>query len=173
MGFQVAWLAIKDVSPQKIHDFYDVEASGESDVIPDDFEIAGVQLSSSWYLIHFDDFMPKELSESKLIQLSHLGEVISCRLHEGVMMSMATSYKNGRKEWSVQHDAQKSATHIKSQGDLPSDFNATLDNAALKQKERKDVDYYFDVPIDLAEGIVGYRYGRARNKEQTSFQELE
>ena len=67
-------------------------------------------------------------------------------------------------KWSVTHDAQQGRDHLATVGELPPEFNSILSQLRARQqladKSKRRVDFIFDVPVELARSIVGYRYDR-------------
>jgi len=74
----------------------------------------------------------------------------------------------GRHTWEIQHNRSYGVRHLEASGDLPPKFAGFRDVAMDKQRSQEEsrgpgewsVDYVFDVPLDTAAMITGYRYGR-------------
>ena len=57
--------------------------------------------------------------------------------------------------------------HLETSGDLPPEFGGVRDAALQKQRAQEErrgprelrVDYVFDVPLDIAAMLTGFRYG--------------
>ena len=170
MSFELSWLAIKNVNPEEVYEFYGLELTGETDMIAEDFEVSTVNLPDNWCLIYFDEFLSKSISEAKLKALSKLGEVICCQLHEGIMASTSASYSNGKQNWQLAYNAQNALHNVIEKGELPTTYRAIFDKILVNQANRLDVDYYFDIPVEMAESLTGFKYGRALKSQ---FHELE
>ena len=78
------------------------------------------------------------------------------------MVSVATGWKDGRRVWSVTHDAQRDMEHLQTEGELPAAFTSIRDRLRSEQQRaggsKADVDYIFDVPVELAQLLTGYRH---------------
>ena len=75
------------------------------------------------------------------------------------MVSRATGWKDGQLRWSVTHDAQKGLLHLDVQGELPPEFAAIRDGKLTEQAAGdRDVDYLFDIPVEMARSVAGYRH---------------
>ena len=59
-------------------------------------------------------------------------------------------------KWSVIHDCQKGKRHLDVQGEPPPEFTAIRD--ALLSKSKPGVDYIFDIPVETAKSVTGYRH---------------
>jgi len=70
--------------------------------------------------------------------------------------------------WDIQHNRSQGVWHLEASGDLPPEFSGFRDIAVDKQRAREEsrrpgewgVDYVFDVPLDTAATITGYRHDR-------------
>ena len=78
------------------------------------------------------------------------------------MVSVATGWKDGQRVWSVTHDAQRDMEHLQTEGELPAVFTSIRDRLRSEQQKaggrKADVDYIFDVPVELAQTLTGYRH---------------
>jgi hypothetical protein len=87
---------------------------------------------------------------------------------EGPMISYASLWQGGRYIWKIRHNSDQDVEHLEASGDLPPQFEGFRDTAMDKQRVHEErrrpgewgVDYVFDVPLDTAAGITGYRHGR-------------
>jgi len=121
-------------------------------------------MPAGWYLI-ISNRSEQVASDEAMQRLSSSGgELVTCFVEEHVMFSNATSWKDGRKTWSVIHNTQKRRGHLDAEGDLPPAFGSILADLRTKQQEadanQRRVDFIFDVPVTLAQSLVGYRYDR-------------
>jgi hypothetical protein len=74
------------------------------------------------------------------------------------MVSGATGWADGKKLWLVTHESRPGPTHLLSRGALPSEFPSIHDRQAAKQAADATADYYFDIPVDLARALTGFRH---------------
>ena len=87
------------------------------------------------------------------------------------MYSSATSWQRGRRLWSVEHDAQKALEDLDVQGDPPQEFAAIRDELFAKQTD-ESCDYIFDIPVELARTVTGYRHDRNIGLPKDAFEVL-
>ena len=78
------------------------------------------------------------------------------------MFSTASGWSLGRRIWSVTHDRARGPEHLATDGTLPLIFDRIHERLRLEQsnaRHRNDgIDYFFYIPVDLAESLCGYRY---------------
>ena len=91
------------------------------------------------------------------------GEVVACSIEEHVMFSDASLWRDGKKVWDVRHQGDRRVTDLTAEGELPAAFDATRKLYAEKQaaedpKEKFSVDWYFEIPLALAKGLVGFKH---------------
>jgi hypothetical protein len=91
------------------------------------------------------------------------------------MFASAAFWRDGREVWSVQHQGDKAVTDLVVKGVPPSNFEDVRARcfAAQELAEPDDVDYVFDIPLDLAKSIVGFRHDQINPEiDDTSFRAL-
>lgn len=163
MGYSLSWLAVKGKPPQAVRDELAFRLAGKREEIPE-ADLSAVEMPSGWYLI-VANHSEQVASDAAMQRLSSSGgELVTCFVEEHVMFSSASSWKDGRKSWSVIHNAQERRDHLDTQGDLPAAFNSILCQFKTKQQDadanKRRVDFIFDVPVELARGLVGYRHDK-------------
>jgi len=96
---------------------------------------------------------------SVLKQLSLGCEVLGFQAIESIMASAAFLYRNGKRVWNVAHEPDSSVEHLAIDGDMPAEFGSIRAARFAQQKlDDADQDFVFEVPVDLAAQIAGYRY---------------
>jgi hypothetical protein len=103
MGYSLSWLAVKGKPPQAVRDQLGFRLTGEREEIPE-ADLSGVQMPTGWYLI-VSNRSEQVASEAAMRSLSSGSELVTCFVEEHVMASSATGWKDGRKIWSVVHNA--------------------------------------------------------------------
>ncbi len=73
------------------------------------------------------------------------------------MVSKATGWRDGKIIWSVTHDAQKDRKHLEVHGEPPPQFTTIRDELSAKDMP-KVCDYLFDIPVETARSVAGYRH---------------
>jgi hypothetical protein len=158
MGFRVALIAVRGINADTLYERYGVRRTGQCEEIAES-PVCGATVSTGWQLLYLNDY-PRPDSEV-LAELSADAELLFCDANETCMSSFATGWENGVEKWIVFHDAQKSLTHLVTDGELP-DLYASIRNTKLREQADAggDVDHVFDVPIDLFAALTGIRYDR-------------
>jgi hypothetical protein len=131
--------------------------------------VTGHSLPGGWHLVIAPRCDHPLVSETSLAALSRRAEVIACRVEEHVMFSSAELWVHGEKVWCVQHDAQKSKRHLKLEGSPPAPYSVAQKQAQEQQDAEdlgpKEVDFYFEVPLETAKAIAGFKH----DEENTAF----
>jgi hypothetical protein len=76
------------------------------------------------------------------------------------MYSSAHACKDGRNIWTVIHDAQRGIENLEAEGELPEAFVSIRDRLLSRQRAEgpKSCDYVFDIPVETAMSVTGYRH---------------
>ncbi|MBI3411283.1 MAG: hypothetical protein HY040_23360 [Planctomycetes bacterium] len=157
MGFRVLLVAVSGKDPATIHDELGVIATDQFEEIAES-PVVGVSLSNGSYLLYINDEALIVPDDVVFARLSMNARLIACYTNETCMESMTTSWENGRINWSVHHDAQQGIEHLETNGRLPSPFFPIRDRLLAQQHGSKDTDYVFDIPVELAKVIGGFRH---------------
>lgn len=173
MGFKIGWIAVKNTSMEKLQSFYGLSKTDKKEEFPD-FDINYCKIDDSWSLLFFNEFLSKNLEDNILCKLSGIGEVICCQVHEGIMVSMLSFFESGIKQWSIVHDSSQGTRHLFTEGSIPNEVLKIM--SRIKQEREKEqneedknnnvwgVDYYFDIPVDIAYEMVNFRYNLMNDK---------
>jgi hypothetical protein len=157
MGFSISWLAIRGKDPASVCNELALRGTGEHEEIPES-PLLGAELPSGWYLVFanhcgFADTQP-------LAKLSSDAEIVTCSVEEHVMYSGASCWKHGKRMWSITHDSQQGIEHLEAEGQLPPVFAPIRDQMTARQADRDDADYIFDVPVEVAKSLTGFRHDK-------------
>jgi hypothetical protein len=160
MGWSLSWLATRGKSAQAVRDELGFRATDvRRDILEAD--LSGAELRDGWYLIVSRQTEQVAL-DSVLEHLSLGCEVVTCFLEEHAMVSSAAGWKDGRRCWAVAHDGQTGIEHLQVEGELPPTFASIRDRLRSKQQEDRgpeaEVDHIFDIPIETARAVTGYRH---------------
>jgi hypothetical protein len=159
MGYSLSWLAVKGKSPQVVRDELGFHPTGAREEIPES-DLSAAEMPNGWYLIVANHSGEQVASDAMMQKLSSSGgELVTCFVEEHVMASKATGWKDGQMKWSVTHDCQKSRQHLDVQGEPPAEFAAIRDRLLAKDKPGQ-VDYIFNIPVEIAQSVAGYRHDR-------------
>jgi hypothetical protein len=155
MGYRVLLIAVTGKELAKIHDEYGVAPTTEYEEIPES-PVTGAMLPNGGYLLYInDDIVP---DDRLLAKLSKDATLVACYANETVMDSLACSWVDGVEQWAVYHDAQQGIEHLEVKGDPPPQLTSIRDGLSTQQKGSEDVDYIFDIPIELFVSLGGIRY---------------
>jgi hypothetical protein len=158
MGYAVSWLAVRGKPAHQVLDELRLRGTGEYDKSPYSPHLWGTELPVGWYLIYANRC--EFLDQAPIERLSTGAEVVTCLVEEHVMVSEAAGWKDGQRRWFAAHDADVAIEHITAEGDLPPVFTSIRDRLAAEQaQEDEEVDYYFDIPVELALAVTSFRYG--------------
>ena len=176
MGFNMSWIFVDGIDEGALYDALDLAATTE---IPDphDLDTSHVPLAGAalkygpcavfaQYALVMDATVGT--NPARLVRLPKSSRCITCVVLEHAMVSYASLWQDGQYVWQIRHDPSQGIGHLEVRGDLPSAFGdfrkIAMEKQRAEQARRKPdgwgVDYVFDVPIDTAEAIAGYRHNR-------------
>ena len=162
MGWKISWVGFSGLTKAEVLDLVGATDTGEIDEA-NEADFSGAEIPD-WYILFSNDF--DFVSESTLSKLSSRGTVVGCQLHEGVMVSAAYGYDRGNAQWSVMHNAQDGISDLSTSGAPPTELEPIRERLSQQQYdaggEVADVDYIFDIPVELAAAICGYRHDRLK-----------
>jgi hypothetical protein len=157
MGFRVQLIAVSGKEPAVVQSDYGVAPTGEREEIAES-AVVGAQVPGGAYLLYInDEILP---DDRVFARLSRGGSLVACYANETVMNSYACGWVDGVERWSVFHDAQQGIEHLETTGTLPVEFQSIRDRLFDEQQGRDDVDYVFDIPVELFAARGGIRYDR-------------
>lgn len=161
MGYSQSWLAVRGKPPAVVLETLGLRGTGTREEIAES-PIVGAELPTGWYLVVAGRSGHRLMRDQTLQRLSAGCEVVTGDVEEHVMVSVATGWKEGQRVWSVTHDAQRDMEHLQTEGELPAAFTSIRDRFRSEQQtaggSKADVDYIFDVPVELAKTLTGYRH---------------
>jgi hypothetical protein len=158
MGYRVLLIAVNGKDPATIHADLGVVPTPEYEEIAES-PIVGADLSDGDYLLYINDQSLIDPDEALFARLSSGAKLLACYVNETCMESLAACWIDGHEEWRVHHDAAKSGIeHLETDGNIPREFTAIRDSLLAKRCGRDDPDYVFDIPVELAKKLGGFRY---------------
>jgi len=168
MGYAISWLAVRESISGPLLEELGLSATGEMDQQYESL-YTGRALPTGWFILLIDKCQHKFVQPSALEALSKLGDVIACSIEEHVMWSSAELWSNGAPVWSIEHDAQIGMSHIAASGTLPDVYSAIEGRFVAQQEEsggdESDVDYIFEIPLQVAKTIAGFKHDDAPTDE--------
>jgi hypothetical protein len=164
MGYAVSWLAFRGNTESFVLSSLGLEKTGGTEEIPEsDWSTTRVR---DWMIIWSNAYEPKRFHHagSKLN-----GEVIICDVEEHVMFVSVAALKNGTMNWRIVHDAQQASDHLLVEGQPPESLARIQSEQFARVTEDREVDFIFDIPVRIAQELVGFRHDGTSN---TAFEVL-
>ena len=159
MGFAISWIAFKGKSKEEALVVLGLSDSGEIDEAVES-PMAGASLPTGWYVVSFSDY--DFVTPDRLARFSAGCDLVGCQVEEHVMASTTYIFKNGRELFSVHHQGDEEIYSLAARGDPPATY-ANLRDRLIKEQDtaggrKADVDHIFDIPVQLAAELCGYRH---------------
>jgi hypothetical protein len=152
MGYGISWVAVGDNKENALLDVLGLEKTGETEDTPDS-EWSTTRIGD-WTVVWSNLFEPKKFRHASS---KFKGEVIICDVEEHIMYSSVAAFKEGDLSWRVVHNAQQTIDHLSIEGSPPKSLpKIQAEQVALVSEGEPD--HIFDIPIRLAQELVGFRY---------------
>jgi len=164
MGFSITWCAIREASSQKLLDRFDLRPTGEAEEFPESL-ISMAKLDTGWRVLWYNEYGCPFLRPEDIGSISNEQEVPLCLVEEHVMASSAELWSGGKRKWWISHDGENGAKGLDTDGELPDCFPALKEQMEEAQRaeggEEADVDYIFEIPLKVAQSLVGFKHDEA------------
>lgn len=167
MGYQLAWIAMRSKSREEVLHLFGLRTTGEHEEFPES-DITGLLVQPDWCIIlvnlHGDGLERLRFGQANGI-LSQGCEHVYCYVHERTMMSCASAWYNSDEVWTILHNGGNiGILHLEVFGDIPNQYDSIRERLVSLQYanggEQATVDYIFDVPIEVAASVTGFRHDR-------------
>jgi len=159
MSFSLVWLAAQGIGKDEFLERAQFEDTGEVDEYFE-AEHTGGELDSGWYVVVTED--AGLLEPAKLAVWSAGGRLVAAVIHEDTETSLAMEWRDGKQVWSVYHDGTADEPQLAVEGKLPEVFDQIRREMTELEAEVAaqggEFDAAFEVPLDLAEDITGFRH---------------
>jgi hypothetical protein len=166
MGYAISWIAFQGKSAAEAAELLSLSPSGKFEEVPESM-FCGVHLDKGWYVVVINEYGHKFVRERNLQRVSAAADVVAVTIEEHVMFSSAEAWENGKQVWRVAHASESGPRHLDEQGSLPGQYLAVKERLlAVQQREdegAREVDYIFDLPLELSEAIVGFKHDKIIN----------
>jgi hypothetical protein len=169
MSYSVSWIAVRGKTPRKIRLALGLQASGVWQPEPD-CPIAGAMLTSGWYLVRAEGFTSVLSDPTVGAELSQGCDLVTCSVNEAEHLSAAGQWENGERLWVIRHDGWRGRRSVETYGTLPLGFESIEDE--LLELEEADRDAFYEMPINAAEALTGYRHDAKRTNIKDNGYEL-
>jgi hypothetical protein len=160
MGYAITWCAVREAAAEELLSRLGLSPTGRSEQEPES-ALSTAKLKSGWRLIWSNTYACPILSQA-LPARSSGHEVVLCMVEDHVMASSAELWSGGKRRWRISHEGENGPTGLDADGALPECFAAIRqemeDKQAKEGGEAADVDYLFEIPLKVAEVIVGFKH---------------
>jgi hypothetical protein len=160
VGFKASWIGFDGKGKSDVLEMVGLKDTGEPDEA-NEAPFSGAEIPGGWFILFSNNF--DFVTPNRLARLSVDCRIVACQVHEGVMVSAAFGYERGRGVWELAHNAQQSLNDLTVVGSPPPSFEAIRRRLTQEQDAATDgdVDYIFDIPVEVAAAAVGnYRHDR-------------
>ena len=157
MGFSLSWIAVRGKAPEAVNALLGLRSTGIRQEVAESAHNA-IALPGGFYLVIFNR---KELSAHFLRRISRSAPLVYGFVEEHVMYSTLAEWENGQELWAVVHDAQEGTMDLQVRGSPPHPYGSIRDRLVAEQKaesEPAEVDYIFDIPVELGKELTGFRH---------------
>ncbi|HEV2816015.1 MAG TPA: hypothetical protein VGW40_02145 [Allosphingosinicella sp.] len=159
MGFRISWLAAQGLSKSQLLAHFGLVDTLVADAA-NEAPFSAAELPSGWTLLWSND--PAFATIARCTRLSRLAPVLSCWVNETAMFSSANYFEGGVYRWFAGHALDQGADHLVHEGDMPPQFDGIRARLTASQAEygerQPPVDFLFDIPVELAQSICGFRH---------------
>jgi hypothetical protein len=168
MGLRCSWLAVEGVGRAELLQCLNlVETGREADTGCGRFgDMCFNERANGWIVVFCEDF--DWSSRERVAAVSSLGLSMGCQFEDKVEMAcVAFAAKDGKELWRVFHKNDPPG-RLDVSGNPPSVYYSIRDHWAREQEEKGGADYFWEIPVELAKAVCGYRM----DEEDTPFQEV-
>lgn len=168
MGFSLAWAAVHGRTPEALMEALGLQPGAGSGR---DRAYVG-ELPEGWALYVDKDF--ERGFGQALDRLVALGaRTIACRQEDRVMYAEARAYEGAQEIWRIVRDSERDPwLHVEASGTPPAQYEAIRARYFADQEaeggEDADVDLLYEIPLELARSICGFRPGETEEPELTA-----
>lgn len=161
MGFAITWLAVKREGMDQVLARLSLNPTGKFEDDPES-PFSTARLTSGWQLLWINDYDAPVLAAEHLKAISCDHDVLVCRVEEHVMASSAELWSSGQMAWSISHVGTNGPVGLNIVGQPPASFVAIREDLEAVQVAEggmdADVDHIFDIPLQLARSLVGFKH---------------
>jgi hypothetical protein len=160
MGYSLSWIALRGGDIENALRLLKLERTGTRiDNIPAR-DHGLLSIAGGWTLI-----FGEAPEDAELAALSADGEIVYVSVEDHVMVSSASAWAKGRRLWAVSHDCDEGSEHLDVQGEPPPVFaeikaRALQENLSQDEDDDLRADFVYDVPVDTAAALTGFRHDR-------------
>lgn len=159
MGQALTWIAVRGKDAAQILADLDASPTGEQGGLAE-HGLAACPLGGGWYAVAATEAGHRWGGPDWLAALSAGAELVACQVEEHLMFASAEGWRAGERRWRVVHDAQQGQGHLLAEGELPPAYAgiAAEHRALMAAAPGSAVDHLFEVPLKLAQRLVGFKH---------------
>ncbi|MEJ1966511.1 MAG: hypothetical protein WDO56_35215 [Gammaproteobacteria bacterium] len=161
MGWAITWCAVREDKAEELLNQLGLSPTGQSEEMPESL-ISTAKLDTGWRVIWYNKHDCPFLKPRELAALSSDKEILLCLIEEHVMASSSEMWSQGKRQWWLSHEGEDGPKGLATEGDLPQSFPSIrkeMEEAQLAAGgEDADVDYIFEIPLKVAEALVGFKH---------------
>ena len=164
MGFSITWCAVlEDAAAKFLHDL-ELTPTGETEEVPES-PFSTARLDTGWRVVWANAYESPFLDPKRMATLSKERDVLLCLVEEHAMASSAEYWSGGSRVWWIGHEGENGPKGLSTDGALPEGFDAI--RSAMEDAQRAEggddagVDYLFEIPLKVAEALVGFKHDEA------------
>ena len=161
MGFSITWFAVREEASEKLLQSLGLSPTGETEEFPESL-IATARLDTGWRIIWYNKYGCPFLQPQDLRRISIDHDVLLCLVEEHVMASSCEMWSGGKRKWCLSHEGENGPRGLSTEGELPESFPAIREDLeqlqVAKGGDNADVDYIFDIPLKVAQILVGFKH---------------
>jgi len=161
MGFAITWCGVQEEHAPAVLEQLGLSPTAETEEFPEAL-ISAAKLNTGWRVIWYNEYGCPFLRPEDLAKLSRDHDVLMCLIEEHVMASSSELWSSGKRKWWISHEGEDGPKGLSTDGTLPECF--ALIRSELEEAQRAeggtsaDVDYIFDIPLKVAQSIVGFKH---------------
>jgi hypothetical protein len=163
MGISLSWIAVRGVAYETVLERLSLTPTeGQANFWQT--PVGGRRGANGWTVITALGCDHRIIKPAVLAALSADCEVLACAVEEHVNFSHAAWWSQGARVWEVFHQGDLDCINLSTDGSLPAEFSdAVAANVASHSMDEidEDEDSVFDIPLDLAERLTGFRHDAA------------
>jgi hypothetical protein len=161
MGYSLSLLAVQCSDPDAALSALNIFRTGQTCEYASQ-QLTGYAMPQGWYLVVASRCDHRILKANVLGLLSQNYRVVACSIEEHVMFSSVEEWAAGALVWRAVHAGENGPIDLKTSGTLPPSFQPMADALMAKQEaeggKTAGVDYYFDIPLNAARAIMGFKH---------------
>ena len=161
MGFSISWCAVREEGADQFLRELGLSPTGETEEFPESLITVG-KLDTGWCVVWYNKYDCPYLNSQELGRLSTSRDVLLCLVEEHVMASSSELWVGGKKQWWLSHEGENGPKGLTVEGNAPDALpriRGEMEKLQIAEGgEHADVDYIFEIPLRVAQSIVGFKH---------------